>query len=136
MRVYCMKLSDEGYACKGFIGEFEDTLDNMQRFVGGNIEVFALTPNLVLVCNEEGKLRELPLNRFDQLTQELFVGDLFCCRALDGIFLDIQPRDIEYINHRLLGMDLLTPVPNAYLPDFDGEILESYGDEEDEEDEY
>ena len=41
----------------------ENTLDDMQRVVGGLIEEIDLDNNTVLVCNEEGKLMNLQANR-------------------------------------------------------------------------
>ncbi|MGH9238791.1 MAG: DUF3846 domain-containing protein [Vicinamibacterales bacterium] len=38
------------------------TLDEMQAFVGGYIEILRLPDGRALVINEEGKLRGLPLN--------------------------------------------------------------------------
>ena len=43
----------------------ENTLDDMQRVVGGLIEEIDLNDNTVLVCNEEGKLMNLQANRRD-----------------------------------------------------------------------
>lgn len=39
------------------------TLDELQGFVGGYIEAVYLPHREVMFCNEEGKLRGLPLNR-------------------------------------------------------------------------
>lgn len=38
------------------------TLEEMQAFVGGNIEIITLPSGKVLVVNEEGKLNGLPKN--------------------------------------------------------------------------
>lgn len=43
---------------------FENTLENLQGFVGGWIEsVRPFNDNVAIICNEEGKLDGLPLNR-------------------------------------------------------------------------
>ncbi len=43
---------------------FENTLENLQGFVGGWIEsVSPFNDNVAIICNEEGKLDGLPLNR-------------------------------------------------------------------------
>lgn len=39
-----------------------DTLDEWQKLVGGYIEVVTLTPHLLMIVNEEGKLLDLPDN--------------------------------------------------------------------------
>ena len=46
--------------------ELDNTLEAMQKFVGGLIECIALSDTgseVTLVCNDEGKLLSLPLNR-------------------------------------------------------------------------
>ena len=41
-----------------------DSLEDLQKAVGGYIEQFSnFDDDAVIVCNEEGKLRGLPLNR-------------------------------------------------------------------------
>lgn len=39
------------------------TLDELQGFVGGYIQLVRLTRSRLMCCNEEGKLERLPLNR-------------------------------------------------------------------------
>lgn len=47
------------------VAEIENTLKAMQAIVGGHIEVISPFGNdNVLVCNEEGRLQNLPFNRF------------------------------------------------------------------------
>lgn len=44
--------------------EIEDTLEAMQNIVGGDIEVYEpFDDEVAIVCNEEGKVKGLPLNR-------------------------------------------------------------------------
>lgn len=46
--------------------ELDNTLESMQKFVGGNIECLTMHDSgseVTLVCNDEGKLLGLPLNR-------------------------------------------------------------------------
>lgn len=58
-----------------------DSLENLQRFVGGYIETVTLAEDVVIVCNEEGKLRRLPYNC--TIAGEPFVGTIFAC-GVDG----------------------------------------------------
>ena len=64
------------------------TLDELQTIVGGYIEIIRLPANLLMVLNEEGKLKGLPLNeRATALTRgiladdDLIVGDVLVCEA-------------------------------------------------------
>lgn len=46
------------------ITEIEDSLEAMQKIVGGNIEVYSpFNDEVAIICNEEGKMIGLPLNR-------------------------------------------------------------------------
>jgi hypothetical protein len=44
--------------------EIENSLEALQAAVGGYIETVSMPCGLVLVCNEEGKIRGLPFNRY------------------------------------------------------------------------
>lgn len=39
------------------------SLEELQAVVGGYIEIVALPKGMLLVCNEEGRLHQLPLNQ-------------------------------------------------------------------------
>lgn len=41
---------------------FENNLEAFQKAVGGYIEVVTVASDLVLICNEEGRLLDLPFN--------------------------------------------------------------------------
>lgn len=47
---------------KPYVTNISDTLKNLQRTVDGYIETVTLADNLVLICNEEGRIRNLPYN--------------------------------------------------------------------------
>lgn len=55
--------------------EIENTLNAMQKIVGGRIEPFDLNDNAIIICNGEGKADGLPLNRAvyenNEITKEL-----------------------------------------------------------------
>lgn len=64
----------------------EDSLEAMQALVSGDIEEYMpFEDEVALVCNEEGKINGLPLNRaiYDSDNQmiEIMVGDFFICHA-------------------------------------------------------
>jgi len=48
---------------KAFITNINTSLESLQSTVGGLIEPYYLDENIVLWCNDEGKIRNLPLNR-------------------------------------------------------------------------
>lgn len=86
--------------------EVVDKLENLQELVDGFIESVYLGENLVVICNEEGKLRDLDANKFlfniEGRLIDILCGNLFACRVdEDGNFADIQDEDIEVINKYL-----------------------------------
>ena len=88
--------------------EIEDELESMQDLVGGLIEPYdpfysetdPRYENVILVCNEEGKLMQLPLNRAivdeDGRVMDVIRGPFFLCYAPgeSESFLSIPP-DLE-----------------------------------------
>lgn len=57
-------------------------LDELQDYVGGHIEIIYLRDGRMMVVNEEGKLRALPINRdatFLYGGLDLITGDVLVC---------------------------------------------------------
>lgn len=70
--------------------EIPNTLEGVQKAVGGYIEVFQVTTGLVILCDEEGKLKGEEYNC--TLLGEDFVGTILLV-GLDGPeFCDVDPR--------------------------------------------
>ena len=46
-----------------YIDDIEPTLEEMQKFVGGYIEVLHISKELTMVIDEEGKLNDKPINQ-------------------------------------------------------------------------
>ena len=61
-------------------GEFFE-LEEMQKFVGGWVEILPISGNRYMVVNEEGRLLELPLNQkaTDIFRLEPIVGNVLVC---------------------------------------------------------
>ena len=81
--------------------EIGETLEDMQKAVGGYIEEYMpFEDDVALVCNEEGKMLGLPLNRGitdekGQL-QDIIAGDFFICYApLESEKFLSLPPDLE-----------------------------------------
>ena len=59
-KIKCIvKRPDEQF---GHVAWISDSLENLQKTVGGYIETVTLDNGVVLICNEEGKLRDMPYN--------------------------------------------------------------------------
>lgn len=81
--------------------EMKDELSDMQNLVGGLIEEYMpFEDDVAIICNEEGKLRGLPLNRGicneDGQVMEIISGPFFIAYAPveSEKFLSL-PKDLE-----------------------------------------
>ena len=88
MRVI-VKRPDERYGHVCFIS---DRLENLQKTVGGYIEIVPVARSgdgkpIIMVCNEEGKLRGLEHNMY--LDDEEIVGTIFLCSVEGDEFADL-----------------------------------------------
>ena len=65
--------------------EIDDSLNSMQGIVGGLIQPIYLENSVVLVCNDEGKLLDLPANRGlrdkNGQLRDIVCGTFFLCNA-------------------------------------------------------
>lgn len=79
--------------------KIDGSLKSMQDIVGGYIETFPLDGSVIVVLNEEGKLKNLPIN-FSVMTEtgyiEHIVGNVFLCRAGIEDFESLTDDDINY----------------------------------------
>ena len=85
------------------VRNIERSLKEMQKLVGGYIEtIHPFNDTAVIVCNEEGKINRLPLNRslLHPETGELYeiiAGNFFICDApLDNDdFADLSDKQVD-----------------------------------------
>ena len=89
------------------VKEINGSLDSMQNVVGGWIQaIYPWRDNVALVCNEEGKMLNLPLNRFvitdDGQIIDFVAGTFFLCYApADSDNFESLPEDlIEKYMHK------------------------------------
>ena len=71
---------------KPVVQDIDPGLESMQKIVGGSIEaVYPFDEPVALICNEEGKLLDLPLNRAlrdeDGAVYDIISGTFFLCAA-------------------------------------------------------
>ena len=71
---------------KPVVQNINSGLEAMQKIVGGSIEaVYPFDEPVALICNEEGKLLNLPLNRAlrdgDGAVYDIISGTFFLCAA-------------------------------------------------------
>lgn len=64
---------------KAIVTEIGSTLEDMQSAVGGLIQaMYPFEDEVVLICNEEGKLLQLPANRGIRMDGEEDIFDIIC----------------------------------------------------------
>ena len=106
--------------------EISDGLEAMQAAVGGNIQAVYPYEDLVgLVCNEEGKLEGLPLNRAlrteDGEIYDIIAGNFFICGLGEENFCSLSPELAEKFKEefKIAGKILAVkqPVPGDGAPE-------------------
>lgn len=105
VKVYGFKNGKQG------IMEIENTLKAEQSFVGGLIDVYAITDNLDIVLNDEGLINGLEPRavvlgegtdeaKKQRKIKEIIHGDCFVCRHdEEGNFISIREEDVETVRY-------------------------------------
>ena len=75
---------------------FDNSLESFQNAVGGFIECVDLSPDTVLICNEEGKLMDLPYN-FTLGGWDSIVGTVVVCGVRGDEFSSLKSFRIPMI---------------------------------------
>lgn len=80
--------------------EIDGSLEGMQKFVGGFIEpVYPFSDPVAIVCNEEGKINRMELNRAlyteDGTMFDIVAGPMFICGLGEEDFTSIQGEMLE-----------------------------------------
>ena len=70
----------------------ENTLESLQKIVGGYIETVTMFADLVIICNEEGRIKRMPLNC--EICGVDFVGPIILA-GVDGEDFGDSPKDEE-----------------------------------------
>lgn len=103
-----------GVVYKGYLANVDNSLEAEQAYVNYNephglIAVVSITDEIDVICNDEGKLKNLPINRFlisdDGVVLDMLVGNIMCVRHnSDGEFTSIKEDDIPIIESRLIPL--------------------------------
>lgn len=73
--------------------EIENTLEEKQKIVGGNIEFLELENNIDLICNEYGKMNNLEMNRI--VTNDVICGTFIIAGQENGNSKSLSEKQIE-----------------------------------------
>ena len=71
----------------GHVKEIKNELRELQDIVGGYIETVMLRPGLIVVCNEEGLINDMPFNC--RVGQIMFFGTIIVLGAEGEEFTDV-----------------------------------------------
>jgi len=82
----------------------ENSLKELQKIVGGYIEIVGPEiindKEIVIICNEEGKLLGLPPNR--EIGHDILYGTFLIAGIDDGEIRSLEDEEIEHIKEYLL----------------------------------
>lgn len=102
--------------------ELTGKLKEMQRIVGGYIQaIYPFSEEVALICNDEGKLQGLPLNRGlrDERGElyDIICGTFFLCGApSDGEdFTSLTPAQLEQFQRRFQTPELFARIRNRII---------------------
>ena len=104
---------DQERQYRGYVGQIENTLKAKQSYVGGLIQAVSLTPEIIVICNDEGKIQQLPPNRAwveSSGVVDFFAGTILCVRHSGDEFASILPKDIAEIERRLIPLKSVSKV--------------------------
>lgn len=80
---------------------FDNTLEEFQKTVGGLIETITLASDLILICNEEGRLLGLPHNL--RVCGLDFCGTVVAVSAKGDEFCSLKAATIPFVMNMLKG---------------------------------
>lgn len=73
--------------------KIEHTLKNLQKIVDGYIEILQLEHNVDIICNDEGKINKLPLNRF--VDYDIIAGTFIIAGYKDSETISLSKKQIK-----------------------------------------
>ena len=96
-----------------YMAEIKNSLDEMQKIVGGLIQaVYPFDSPVALICNDEGKLLGLPLNRALRtpdtgMVYDIIAGTFFLCGA--------PPESEDFTDEQITQFTELFHTPESFL---------------------
>ena len=82
----------------------ENNLETLQEIVGGMIQITYPCEDLVgIVCNDEGKLMGLPLNRSLPESADIIAGTFIICGLSETDLASLNKEQIEKFYNRFKG---------------------------------
>ena len=105
---------------KPTVQDINDGLEAMQKIVGGTIQaVYPFDEPVALICNDEGKLLNLPLNRAlrdsDGRVYDIVAGTFFLCGATASSdrFDSLTEEQVQHLLERFSASEQFVRVGDA-----------------------
>ena len=98
------------------VREISEDLASMQELVGGMIQaVYPFDEPVALICNDEGKLLGMQMNRMLPEMDDIICGPFFLCGAPPDSeeFNSLSPAQLERYASRFKAIELIVPVGDA-----------------------
>lgn len=76
-----------------YVEEIENTLEEKQKIVGGLIEFVELENDIDLICNEKGKIYNLPMNRI--IKNDIICGTFIIAGQKNGESVSLTDNQIR-----------------------------------------
>lgn len=87
---------------KARLWNIENELETLQYIVGGYIETLTVSDTLVMIFNEEGKMKDLPFNFYLYGGEDFVVGPcIFAGRNYKGELVDIDKHQLHMLSKHL-----------------------------------
>ena len=96
--------------------EISGDLASMQELVGGTIQaIYPFDEPVALICNDEGKLLGMQMNRMLPEMDDIICGPFFLCGAPPDSeeFTSLSPEQLERYAARFQSIELIIPVGDA-----------------------
>lgn len=92
--------------------EIDPGLSSLQKEVDGYIEsLYPFDDNVAIICNEEGKINSMPLNRAiydkDGKMIEIIAGPFFICGTTEYSFCSLSDEQLERYKDMFLLPELM-----------------------------
>lgn len=88
LRILVVEPNKEPYQLR-----IEHKLKNLQALVGGYIDIIQIEHNVDLICNDEGKLERLPLNRL--ISYDIISGTFLITGQHNGETISLSRKQIR-----------------------------------------
>ena len=97
------------------IVEIGEDLHDMQEIVGGPIQaLYPWDDPAAIICNDEGKLNHLPLNRVLE-DYDIIVGTFFICGIQRENFSSLTEQQLQKYQQKFRCPEKFIPTPNGLL---------------------